>query len=275
LRHNSYNTLSSALTVLAMDAYATANKQSPLPVLQAAGKDGKRRNIGVATGQIARGAFTANDLQLWVAPADKLPVWYLLNQSGYDRVQPKAAQSHGLEVIRDYLDDAGKPVTKLVQGNEVTVRLRVRALGANARGDIAIVDLLPGGFEAVLQQPEAAAATKHPTRDGDEDYEECDSEDCGDGSDGEAAQASEAPPVPTLALAGSTFQPQHVEQREDRIVLFGSVGAQVSEFRYRVRANNSGRFTVPPIYAESMYERAVYAQGGPAGSLQVTAPKPP
>ena len=36
----------------------------------------------------------------------------------------------------------------------------------------------------------------------------------------------------------------------------------------------TGRFVVPPIYAESMYQRSVYAQGGPAGMLQVTATKP-
>lgn len=274
LRNNSYNTLSSALTVLAMDAYAAANKQQPLPTLQAGGKDGKPRNIGAAIGQITRGAFTARDTQLWVAPADKAPAWYLLNQSGYDRIAPKAAQSHGLEVIRDYLDNAGKPINTLTQGDEVTVRLRIRALGANARGDIAIVDLLPGGFEPVLQYPEAALAVKTPVSD-EADYEGCEGEDCGNEEGGKSTQPSNAPPAPTLALPGSSFQPQHVEQREDRIVLYGYVSAQVSEFRYRVRANNSGRFAVPPIYAESMYERAVYAQGGPAGTLQVTTPKQP
>ena len=58
------------------------------------------------------------------------------------------------------------------------------------------------------------------------------------------------------------------------MVLYGDVGGSVSEFRYRVRAGNSGRFVVPPAYAESMYERAVYAQGGPAGQLLV-APSTP
>ncbi|HVR80990.1 MAG TPA: alpha-2-macroglobulin family protein, partial [Luteimonas sp.] len=273
LRNNSYNTLSSALTVLAMDAYATANKQLPLPTLQAAGKDGKLRNIATAMGQIARGTFTVRDTKLWVAPADNKPAWYLLNQSGYDFVAPNAAQSHGLEVIRDYLDSAGKPITTLIQGDEVTVRLRIRALGANARGDIAIVDLLPGGFEPVLQYPEAALVVKTPASD-EADYEECEDEGCGDEGE-KSTRPSNAPPAPTLALPGSSFQPQHVEQREDRIVLYGYVSAQVSEFRYRVRANNSGHFAVAPIFAESMYERAVYAQGGPAGTLQVTAPKQP
>ncbi|MDR7133410.1 uncharacterized protein YfaS (alpha-2-macroglobulin family) [Lysobacter niastensis] len=265
MRTNRYNTLSSALTVLAMDSYANASKQ-PLPALQAAGKDGKARNIGVARGVVARGTFAGTDTRLWVRPADKMPVWYLLNQSGFDRVMPKAVQDHGLEVVRDYLDGAGKPVATITQGDEITVRLRVRSLGVSARGDIAIVDLLPGGFEPVLQYPEAVAQPR-PTPSGE--CEECEGEE-GD----ESGSPSTAPPAPTLALPGSSFAPQHVEQREDRIVLYGFVGAQVTEFRYRVRAGNTGKFVVAPIFAESMYDRSVYAQGGPAGFLQVSAPKP-
>lgn len=266
LRTNSYNTLSSALTVLALDAYATARSNTPLPTLQAAGKDGKPRQIGTALGQIVRGNFTGSDARLWVSPADKTPVWYLLNQSGFDRKPPVATQSHGLEVVRDYLGDDGKPVRTLALGSEVTVRLRVRALGAPARGNIAILDLLPGGFEPVLQTPPAASDDSGADADADAES--------GDEDDDASESGSNAAPAPTLALPGSSFRPMHLEQREDRIVFYGNVGGQVTELRYRVRANNIGTFAVPPIYAESMYERSVYAQGGSAGTLQVTAPKP-
>jgi uncharacterized protein YfaS (alpha-2-macroglobulin family) len=281
LRHNSYNTLSSAMTILALDAYASAHGNQPLPTLQAAGKDGKPRQIATAVGVLARGDFTGADNRVWVTPADKTPVWYVLNQSGFDRVLPAATQSRGLEVIRDYLDANDKPVTTLDLGQEVTVRLRVRSLDAGERSDIAIVDLLPGGFEPVLQMPPATTDTTADGSSGDEstgveeggEMEEGDGEEGADSSDGEAA-ASAAPPVPMLALPGATFSPLHIEQREDRVVLYGDVGSSVTEFRYKVRANNAGTFVVPPIYAESMYDRSVYSQGGPAGTLQVTAPKP-
>ena len=262
LRDNSYNTLSSALTVLALDAYANAQPQQALPVLEAVGRDGKSRRIDVAQGVIARGAFAGGDQRLWVTPGSASPVWYLLNQSGYDLVPPKAVQNQGLEVVRDYLDTSGKTVTTIRQGQELTVRLRVRALGASARGDIAIVDLLPGGFEPIVQYIAAPAPTPA-------DDSECE-EGCDEGTDADA----NAPPQQTLALPGSTFVPVHVEQREDRVVLYGDVGGDVTEFRYKVRANNSGRFMVPPVYAESMYVRSVYAQGGPAGRMQVDAPTP-
>jgi alpha-2-macroglobulin len=283
LRTNRYNTLSSALTVLAMDAYADAAGTAALPVLQAAGADGKVRDIGLRNGIVARGVFAGSDTKLWVRPAKDAPAWYLLNQSGFDRVMPKAVQNHGLEVIRDYLDDTGKPVTTITQGSEISVRLRVRALDANLRSDIAITDLLPGGFEPVMQYPATATVTPVDQIASGEDCGECmgpsdyegEGEYEGDGGavDGDP-QPSNAPPVPTLALPGSTFVPMHVEQREDRIVFYGWAGANVTEFRYRVRAGNTGRFTVAPIYAESMYDRAVYAQGGAAGVMQVVAPKP-
>ena len=263
LRENRFNTLSSALTVLALDAQAGALGNPPPATLQAAGKDGAARQIGKVRGVVTVGKFTGADTRLWVTPASAVPVWYVLNQSGYDRTAPATAQNQGLEVLRDYLDEQGKPVTVLKLGQEVTVRLRVRALGAKARGQIAIVDLLPGGFEAVLQTPAVAAApaADEGSEGGDDEGEEGGGEDY-------------TPNVVPLALPGSTYTPEHIELREDRVVLYGSAWEKVVEFRYKLRANNAGTFVVPPIYAESMYQRSVYAQGGPAGSLKVTTPSP-
>ena len=194
-------------------------------------------------------------------PAPNTTAWYLLTQSGYDLKPPAAAQNQGLEVLRDYLDDKGNAITDLKLGQEVTVRLRVRALGAKARGQIAIVDLLPGGFEAVLQQK---AAPPEPTAE-EGDYSE---------EEGDGEEAEWTPPTLPLALPGSTLNPEHIEVREDRVVLYVYTTDEVTEFRYRLRGNNAGSFVVPPVYAESMYDRSVYAQGGPAGRLQVASPTP-
>ncbi len=53
------------------------------------------------------------------------------------------------------------------------------------------------------------------------------------------------------------------------MVLYGSVGPEAREFVYRVKATNRGTFTVPPPFAESMYDRAVKARGLSA-RLEVT-----
>jgi len=124
----------------------------------------------------------------------------------------------------------------------------VRALGNRAYSDVAIIDLLPGGFETVMQTP--------PPQ-GDTDCEECDDQ----------------PVAPTLALPGSTFIPEHIEPREDRVLLYGNVGTGMQEYRYKIRAGNAGKFAVPPVYAEAMYERGVFAQGVGGTSVEVSAAK--
>ncbi len=248
LRDNSYNTLSSALTLLALEARG-GDAGAAIPELQAIDAAGKPRGIGAIHGQLRSGAFAAGDQAVRVLPAAASTAWYALSQTGFDRKPQPAVQDKGIEVVREYLDAAGKPVTSVPVGGEVTVRLRVRALGERAYGNVAIVDLLPGGFETVMQ-------TAPPT--GDTGCEDCGGE----------------PAASTLALPGSSFVPEHVEPREDRVLLYGNVGRGMQEFKYRIRAGNAGRFAVPPVYAEAMYERGVYAQGEGGQAIEVVGAAP-
>jgi uncharacterized protein YfaS (alpha-2-macroglobulin family) len=280
LRTNEYNTLSSALMVLALDANPAATGTPVTPTLQAADAKGPPRELGKATGIVTAGNFRGSDTRLWVTPpADKSPVWYVLTQSGYDRNLLPAEQSSGLEVTREYLDADGKPVDSLKLGQEITVRLRLRSIGRNW-DQIAITDLLPGGFEAVLQTPAPAAEASDDSGDsadsegGDEDCgEEC-ADDSGDDSGDDAADSDGASRMPPLALPGATLPLAHEEVREDRVVFHTWATDSVTELSYKIRANNVGKFTVPPIQAEHMYDRRVYARGPSGAALTVTATPP-
>jgi hypothetical protein len=78
------------------------------------------------------------------------PLFYLNVQSGFDRTLPTQAVRSGLEIHRDFMDDAGDVLDTFTQGQEVTVRLRIRSLKkAPMVTNVAIVDLLPGGFEVI------------------------------------------------------------------------------------------------------------------------------
>jgi uncharacterized protein YfaS (alpha-2-macroglobulin family) len=68
--------------------------------------------------------------------------------------------------------------------------------------------------------------------------------------------------------AGGGWRPDSVDIREDRVVFFGPVGKDLAEIVYRARAVNSGSFSVPPAYAEAMYDRKVWAVK-PAGAIQI------
>jgi alpha-2-macroglobulin len=123
------------------------------------------------------------------------------------------------------------------------VHLKIRTTGNASVADLAIVDLLPGGFDPVDAPP--------PSSDADDASE----------------SANHAPSV--SAAPQSTWYPEHTDQREDRMVLYGVATPDAKEFVYRIRATNAGRFVVPPAYGESMYDRRIKAQSAGGGTLTV------
>ena len=60
--------------------------------------------------------------------------------------------------------------------------------------------------------------------------------------------------------AKSTWSLDYADVREDRVVLYGEIGAEVKTFVYRIKATNVGNYVVPPTFGESMYDRAVQAR---------------
>jgi uncharacterized protein YfaS (alpha-2-macroglobulin family) len=58
----------------------------------------------------------------------------------------------------------------------------------------------------------------------------------------------------------SSWKPDYTDIREDRLVIYGTVSNRIESFSYRARAINSGSFTVPPLFAEAMYDKSVWAQ---------------
>ncbi len=75
-------------------------------------------------------------------------IFYLNSQAGFNQNLPKTAIREGLEISRDFVDDDGNQLDTFGQGKEITVRLRIRAL-KKPMTNVAVVDLLPGGFEVV------------------------------------------------------------------------------------------------------------------------------
>jgi uncharacterized protein YfaS (alpha-2-macroglobulin family) len=122
-----------------------------------------------------------------------------------------------LEVHRELLDKNDKPVTQTKLGEPIHVRLYARTVRDQPVTNVAIVDLLPGGFEVV----------------------------------GSSLQ----PGVSTISGV------DYVDVREDRVVFFVTASTNALEINYQIKSSNRGEFTVPPIFAESMYERNVKGRG--------------
>ncbi|KVG65293.1 alpha-2-macroglobulin family protein [Burkholderia pseudomultivorans] len=254
---NRFNTLSSAMTILALDAYAASNagQLDRLAIDEIRAGAATKDVSSIRANLVRSGTWAAGASRVDFVNGSALPAWWVASQSGYDRGTSKQAIRNGLEIVRDYTDTNGKPLDKIVLGQEIDVHLKIRATGSASVGNVAIVDLLPGGFDPVIAPPPATDA-----QDGNN----------GDGGDGGAsAPAADAPWRSPIGVAGSTWQPQFADVREDRVVIYGTATSDVREFVYRIKASNAGRFIVPPAYGESMYDRRLQAQAPGGAALTV------
>ena len=149
-----FNTLSAAYAVQALKAYSHMIGQNP-PQLTIAEVHSDKREVSVAsaTKLLLRAQFSkdATTVRFKSAPAlGGAGAFFQVVEAGYDKRAPQKPMNEGLEVFRELLDKDDKPVTRTKLGEAVKVRVRVRSTKENETfTNVAIVDLLPGGFEVV------------------------------------------------------------------------------------------------------------------------------
>lgn len=91
--------------------------------------------------------------------------FYQVTQAGFETDLPKTSIQAGLEVYRDYRDEQGAVIDKIALGDEVVVHIQARALTNAYISHVAIVDLLPGGFEVVRDSVKQAGVEYVDVRD--------------------------------------------------------------------------------------------------------------
>jgi uncharacterized protein YfaS (alpha-2-macroglobulin family) len=235
-----YDTLSSSYAVMAIDAYVTASKGSLADVMiHATGVSGKDVALTVLGERIKTAQVSGDPVTAFSFSSSTPGFFYQIAASGYDKLLPKKPLEEGLELTRTYTAPDGKPATSVKLGDDVDVTLTLRSGSNDTIPNVAIVDLLPGGFEL---EPERKPAQT------------------GSGNDA-TAQASSSD-------AATPWTPESVDRREDRIVLYGEFSSTVETYHYRIKATTRGRFVVPPTYAESMYDSTLKVRGV-AGAIEV------
>jgi uncharacterized protein YfaS (alpha-2-macroglobulin family) len=178
--------------------------------------------------------------------------YYAVNESGFDR-NPPAAVSQSIEVFHEFLDLRGNVTTKVKVGEEFLVRVRLRSTKRDRVPQVAVVDLLPGGAEAVLElRPPSDSSTP--------------------GEDPAAARQRAAHTALPIGLPDkSNWTPQHADVRDDRLVLYGDIGRDACTFVYRARATNAGIYQAPPAFAEGLYDPKTTGISQP-GRLEIVKP---
>jgi uncharacterized protein YfaS (alpha-2-macroglobulin family) len=216
-----FNTLSAAYAVLALKSYSHAiTPQLPELSIAEIGKDKKEKSLTKEKKHLQRVEFSANAAAIRFGSGGALGplgAFYQVVEAGYDRKIPTKPLQAGLEVYRELLDKDNKPVTRVQLGEPITVRLRLRSVASETITNVALIDLLPGGFEVVGTSLEPGVSS----------------------------------------IKGVDY----VEVREDRAVFYADAPVELLDITYQIKATNRGEFTVPPVFAEAMYDRNVKAMG--------------
>ena len=143
---NQFNTLSSAYTILALGAYTRAVIQQADLQVGISQVTLNETSLIAEPGYFARANVTNDNRDVRINGAAGRDIYYVLSQTGFDAEVQQSALAEGLEIQRAYLNADGDAVTSATIGDELTVRLRIRSTG-RPRSNVAVVDLLPGGFE--------------------------------------------------------------------------------------------------------------------------------
>lgn len=271
----SYNTLSSAYTILALDALAQVAGEQPAGQLSITEllDNGQKRPLVLPAGLVPTTKFSPDISKLLIGSSGPLRAFYQTTQSGYDLSLPTQVIKQKLEVFREFKTTDGKDLQQVKLGDEVLVHLRLRAIQKDASySNLAIIDLLPGGFEVVVRPPQSAeheeeekdnARDKAETGESDEggDHGEGEGGEGGEGShDSDSDSASAGASLPIAVEDKTTWRPIYGDVREDRVVLYGTVTDDLKEFVYTIKATNVGSYVVPPLQGEGMYDRSILAR---------------
>lgn len=163
-------------------------------------------------------------------PAPLFFSWYSRGIPSDGHVPETDAQLRARRVLRDA---HGTPLTNtcLTRGEVCVIELVLDTLGA-PRHNLVVEDLLPAGLE--LENPHLRTSR-----------------------------------TPRWLANASSFTPQHIEQRDDRLVLFISSLEGSNSFFYSARAVTPGTYVWPPVSAECMYDSSVRSIHGCA-TLEVS-----
>lgn len=139
-----YNTLSAAYAVLALKSYAQLIALNP-PKLSISG-------LPLEGKLVQRAPIPIDYTKLLFGVEGKPGPFGVFGQSleaGFQVQPPKMVVNDGMEVWHELLDDNGAKVAKIELGKPVTVRVVARSKDRAFIPNVAVIDLVPGGFEVV------------------------------------------------------------------------------------------------------------------------------
>ncbi len=146
------NTIGSAWTLYAFAAYArsdAAKSATGKATVTATADSGAKQPLTLLGASFPTSELALDTKNLRITNDSDLPLFYAITVSGFDREPATTAETRGIEIIRSFEDDKGKTLTEVPLGETVNVHVKMRAIEGTVH-DAAVVELLPAGFDLVL-----------------------------------------------------------------------------------------------------------------------------
>jgi uncharacterized protein YfaS (alpha-2-macroglobulin family) len=153
ISNDDINTVLSGYASLALAAYPQADSTANSPSLSITEllANNEKKVIPAVQGTYQKVSIDTNVLQISLSNPENQTFFYQLVQAGFDKNLPTAPVKQGMEIFREYRDEKGNVIQSTPLGSEIEVHIQIRALDDNYFSNIAIEDLLPGGFEVVRE----------------------------------------------------------------------------------------------------------------------------
>lgn len=281
------HTFSASYLLLAFEAMEQRSAATPAVVtLKAAGPEKTWVDLQpTQTGRFNIWSVPLTTEEVQLSTTASLPLFYAYQNSGFASDPQLAEVKDKVEVNRQYQDQTGKAITAVKIGDEVDVTLAIRSTDEKYHSHVAIVDLLPGGFELIpqrnLNRLDSGATEDAPGAEQEMAPQE--GEDPAVPSEGAESEEGAYFKFPfsqlipkayaqTVATQAASIDADFIDQRDDRVVIYATVRPDVQYFKYKIKAVAEGRFHIPPAFAEGMYDRNLRFVG-PAGWIEVKSAK--
>lgn len=233
-----HSTQSVAYALLAMSKFAGAGQPGPFTFEQRIGA-GAAQSVSSATPlhQATLRGITPQGVPVRLRNTSTRVLFATLANRGVPAAGTDEAVNAGLSLAVSWLGESGQPldVGRLVQGTDLVATVTVRNNTALRIDNIALTQMLPAGWEIQNERLENATPG-------------------GEREDGDAAART---PWAAPATAAADF----VDIRDDRVLhYFGLKPGESIRFRTRLNAAYLGRYYLPSISAEAMYDASKHAR---------------
>lgn len=222
-----YSTQETAFALMAICAiYADQNFIGSSSNFSMEFQDGKRREYELKGYQMSIDVSNSFNKTVRIKTSQTEPLYVSISEEGITLEDMVKTEQQGLELTRNFYDDAGNPVTveSISQGKQFWIRYRIRSTASQPLKELALSSVLPSGWEIINSRMEEGN-------------------------------------LPPWISKISVTNGKYMDIRDDRVNWFFDLNSSgLADFFIRCNATFAGTFRLPPVTVEPMYSPDYYAR---------------